>query len=336
MDAPSVQYVTTDDGIRIAYAAVGEGLPFVFMPGPVPMEIIWGFPRPLLPWVDGLSARFRVILHDHRGIGLSSREDSERSMAGWVRDIEAVVRALGVTRFVLFAAAGFGHAALHYALAHPQSVMALIIVATPISGRAWSPAMHDVLPKEDWLLFMRSAIPSELTQDESRRYLDVMLRNSDPQGAFRGQRTALESDMQAVLAQVKAPTLVMHSRDYLQLRPEESMKLAAAIPGARFVLLDGADLIGDHEQGLRAIDEFIESLPSEVAMATVKQPPGGLSSRELDVLKLVAAGRTNPQIADELFISRNTVQNHVASILAKAGLANRAEAAAYAQRNGLV
>ena len=54
------------------------------------------------------------------------------------------------------------------------------------------------------------------------------------------------------------------------------------------------------------------------------------------MLKLIAAGKTNPQIADELVISRNTVQNHVASILAKAGLANRAEAAAYAQRNGLV
>jgi DNA-binding NarL/FixJ family response regulator len=68
-----------------------------------------------------------------------------------------------------------------------------------------------------------------------------------------------------------------------------------------------------------------------------KEPayPDGLSEREVDVLRLIASGRSNPQIALELVISVNTVQNHVSSILAKAGLANRAEAAAYAQRRGL-
>ena len=61
----------------------------------------------------------------------------------------------------------------------------------------------------------------------------------------------------------------------------------------------------------------------------------GLSRREIEVLRLIAAGKSNPQIADELVISLNTVQHHVSNILSKTGLANRTEAAAYAHRSGL-
>jgi DNA-binding NarL/FixJ family response regulator len=61
-----------------------------------------------------------------------------------------------------------------------------------------------------------------------------------------------------------------------------------------------------------------------------------LSQRELEVLRLLAQGKTNPQIAESLFITRNTVQNHVASILTKTNLQNRAQAAVYAKEHGLV
>jgi class 3 adenylate cyclase/DNA-binding CsgD family transcriptional regulator len=64
--------------------------------------------------------------------------------------------------------------------------------------------------------------------------------------------------------------------------------------------------------------------------------PGGLTKREVEVLRLIAAGRSNQQIADELVISLNTVLRHVSNIFAKTGVANRAEAATYASRHGLV
>ena len=62
----------------------------------------------------------------------------------------------------------------------------------------------------------------------------------------------------------------------------------------------------------------------------------GLSPRELDVLALLADGRTNREIAGALFISEKTVSVHVSRILAKLGAGNRAEAAAIAHRLGLV
>jgi DNA-binding NarL/FixJ family response regulator len=61
----------------------------------------------------------------------------------------------------------------------------------------------------------------------------------------------------------------------------------------------------------------------------------GLSRREVEVLRLIAAGRTNHQISDELFISVHTVGRHVSNIFAKTGVANRAEAATYGHRHGL-
>ena len=64
--------------------------------------------------------------------------------------------------------------------------------------------------------------------------------------------------------------------------------------------------------------------------------PDGLSVREVEVLRLVAAGKSNREIAETLFISLNTVATHVRNILTKTGSTNRTEAAAYAMRHGLM
>jgi DNA-binding NarL/FixJ family response regulator len=61
-----------------------------------------------------------------------------------------------------------------------------------------------------------------------------------------------------------------------------------------------------------------------------------LSGRELDVLRLLASGKANADIARELFLSPHTVRNHISNILSKLQIANRTEAAAYAIRSGLV
>ena len=64
--------------------------------------------------------------------------------------------------------------------------------------------------------------------------------------------------------------------------------------------------------------------------------PDGLTDREGDVLRLVAAGRTNPEIAAELFVAEATVKTHINNLFAKTHVRSRAEAVQYAYRHGLV
>ncbi len=104
----------------------------------------------------------------------------------------------------------------------------------------------------------------------------------------------------------------------------------AQMANGTMMIIDGADAFGNAEQALRAIEAFLaEVAPLPSHGSTL------ISPREVEVLRLITAGRSNQQIADELVLSINTIARHVANILAKTGAANRTEAAAYARDKGL-
>jgi DNA-binding NarL/FixJ family response regulator len=107
------------------------------------------------------------------------------------------------------------------------------------------------------------------------------------------------------------------------------------IPNARLSLIEGRSSFGDASSGLKAIDDFLAEQAGQ-STRSIRPFPASLSSREVEVLRLIAAGRSNRQIADELVISLNTARKHVANILAKTGTANRTEAAGYAHDHALM
>lgn len=88
--------------------------------------------------------------------------------------------------------------------------------------------------------------------------------------------------------------------------------------------------------GMAGLPAHIEAARTLAKASAVEHYPAGLSRREAQVLRLVAQGKGNRQIARELFVSPNTVANHVSSILSKTHSANRAEAAAFAIRHALL
>jgi DNA-binding CsgD family transcriptional regulator/tetratricopeptide (TPR) repeat protein len=119
-----------------------------------------------------------------------------------------------------------------------------------------------------------------------------------------------------------------------------SMRLARNADGdadAARVLLEDARAAAER-MGMRALTEQIDNVRHSIDHASSPSSPSypaGLSAREAQVLRLVASGLGNREIAERLFVSPNTVANHIRAILAKTDSANRTEAAAFAIRNGM-
>jgi DNA-binding NarL/FixJ family response regulator len=108
---------------------------------------------------------------------------------------------------------------------------------------------------------------------------------------------------------------------------QEAARAAAA--------LGAAPLLADVTALARRARVRIETDGTEAVAAKAGIDAFGLTQREREVLELLADGRSNPQIAEELFISRKTASVHVSNILGKLGVASRGEAAAVAHRVGL-
>lgn len=107
------------------------------------------------------------------------------------------------------------------------------------------------------------------------------------------------------------------------------------IPRIKSLLAEGENVAKGI--GMPPVLRHIESLKQRMSLTKLKSDkhPDGLTAREIDVLRLVATGKTNQEISRDLFISEHTVANHVHNILNKIGVTNRIEAALYAAKIGL-
>ena len=119
------------------------------------------------------------------------------------------------------------------------------------------------------------------------------------------------------------------------------MSWRRCIPDARFAALEGNIHIpefGDQAGIIGAIRAFVDTPPRRGRAGDVTgwAAPLGLSAREIEVLRLLAAGLSNAAIAARLALSVHTVERHVVNLYTKLGIHGRAEATAYALRHGLV
>jgi DNA-binding CsgD family transcriptional regulator len=160
-------------------------------------------------------------------------------------------------------------------------------------------------------------------------------------------------DVTELLPRLEVPTLVLHRSDIPWLPVDIARGLASRIPDARLSILEGestAPYLGDTEAAASAIDEFFgegkvrrasqreaDALPSEGdGSGPTRGYPHGLTAREEEVLRHLAGGKTNGEIAEELFVSVRTVERHVANIYAKIGTRGRANATAFALSLNLI
>jgi pimeloyl-ACP methyl ester carboxylesterase/DNA-binding CsgD family transcriptional regulator len=334
VNVPPIQYVTTNDGFDIAYVTIGQGPALVMMP------FIFSNLQDFGPlgrnWVSGLAQRFRTVVYDSRGHGMSSRGLAEtHTMADYTTDLEAVLATAGIERCLLLGRVQSVHTAARYAVEHPERVAGLILVSGYIDIASWPQAMMRALPGQNWDLFLTSIFPSGLPLDALHRGVEAYRSTVTQQDYETAMRAISASNIENILPEIEVPTLVLHARDFKLLAQEEGRKLAARIKGARFAVVEGRSLLPDAEPGLRMIDEFLKDAGIDWRKSPTRAPSANLSSRESEVLRLVAAGKSNQEIADELVISLNTVGRHVSNIFDKTGATNRVEASVWARDHGL-
>jgi DNA-binding CsgD family transcriptional regulator len=353
MNAPPVQYVTTSDGYDIAYSVAGEGTPLL-LPPYIHSHVQLNWQNDLViarrtRVLRKLTRRARVITFDNRGQGLSSRGlPGNSTLTDFDLDTEAVAGRIEDKTFVFIACARSSHLAVRYIVKHPERVTALVLISAQRSmldstalGLAPPSGLFDLLPTQNWEFFLQTQVMPGLSPEEVRTATEMLKQTANP-GDYRiTWDTWRQSDISDLLPRVRVPTLVLHARDFPFLKPEEATRLAALIPNAQLAMVDGYDIMGDADQTVGAIEAFLADLPSSGesrnAQAVALSPaPSNLSERELEVLRLVAHGKSNPEIAKELFITRSTIQHHVSSILNKTGTQNRTEAVAYAKDHGIV
>jgi pimeloyl-ACP methyl ester carboxylesterase len=326
------------DGRRVAFATAGEGPPLV-LPAlwGSHLELEWTFPE-YRAFIGALASSRTVIRYDRLGTGLSDRfRPQDPDVATELRTLDAVLD--GHEQVSLLGISWGGCVAAAYAARHPERVTALAVVGGFAAGADAAPAP------------LREAIVATVRAHwgtGSRMLADVWVpgTNAATRDAFAAlQRAAADAetaavmleaiyatDVRDVLADVRAPALVVHRRDDRAIPFAMGRDLAARIPGARLVALDGdihLPWLGDRESVLAA-------LGAHRAPAAEPVVGGPLSAREQEVLRLIADGLSDADIAERLIVSPHTVHRHVANIRTKLRQPSRAAAAAHAVREGLI
>jgi DNA-binding CsgD family transcriptional regulator len=341
--SPVIQYVTTDDGYRIAYTVTGEGEPFLFTPCLLQNDILQHDPG-TADFVRALESRFRLIRYDGRGTGNSTRGvKPDMTIEDTLRDLMAVVDALRLDRFILYGDVFSSYTLLQAAFRLGDAVKALIMVnPVPFNGASLMPRMEPVYT-ESWELFTNTFATTYGAPGRTGEDIRAIVDHEDFVRLARSARGYYLTD---VLDKVTTPTLVLANRKPVDpARAATGREIASAIPDSRLVLFDGhtneflAAPGGGLPPAIPAIDDFLAALPSEPPRDAKEAPVdacASLSAREVEVLRLLASGKSNQDIAEALVISPSTVAKHVSSILSKTGTANRTEAATYAHRHRLL
>lgn len=341
MRIPSVQYVTTSDGCDIAYTASGDGPPFVFLPIFLNhAQYIWDR-YSFSPTMNALAGQFRLVNFDSRGMGMSTRGlPDSLSLDDYLRDLETVVDHLKLDKFVLLGSCQSSFLGAHYAARHPERVSGLVLVNGALSWNDWRlSSVYDRLPEEDWDLFLYNMVPQTRTPAESQRAVALMKDAMTQQEYLVSAKVWQTAGLAPVLSQLHTPTLVLHSHDFRLRSVEGPIELARRLPNGRLVLMESNLLFGEPGQAIDAITSFLQEIEQEACRPAVlleeSCPLGHLTLREVEVLRLLAGGESNREIASRLVISLRTVERHISNIYGKIGARGKADATAYAMRNSL-
>ena len=277
----TIRFCTTRDGVRLAYAVVGQGPVLVKAANWLShLEYDWNSPV-WRHWLMGLARNHQLVRYDERGCGLSDWQVDEFNLDAWVTDLETVVGALGPERFPLLGISQGASIAVEYAVRHPEQVSRLILYGGYIRGRLHRDLSPRQLEEMELMIQMikigwgkehaafrqvfSSLFLPEGTPEQLHAFNELQRLTSSPEIAARIVGGFQAIDVREQARRITQPTLVLHARGDLRIPFEEGRLAAATIPNARLVTLESKNhiLLEDEPAWNRFLDEVNTFLHEE-------------------------------------------------------------------------
>ncbi|WP_227369758.1 alpha/beta hydrolase [Halomonas sp. M20] len=268
-----IRFCTAKDGVRIAYACVGKGTPLVKAANWLThLELDWDAPI-WSPLFRELASEHLLLRYDERGNGLSDWDVGEISFEVFVADLETVIDNLGLERFALLGISQGAAVSIEYAVRHPERVSHLILFGAYAAGWRIHASPQTIKEREALLtltesgwgqdnpayrqIFSSTFMPSA-TFDELQWFNEFQRRTTSPENAARFLSAFGDVDVRHRLANVRVPTLVIHSQRDGRIPVSSGREIAASIPNAQFMSLesDGHLLLGREP----AAQQFVEAV----------------------------------------------------------------------------
>ena len=284
-----VRYCTTEDGVRIAYCVEGEGPPLVVCPWFIDSFALEHLVPELQAFMRRLGQGRRLVRYDMRGTGLSQRDVDDLSHSAQVGDLEAVVRAAGLKRFALWGRTNSGPTAIGYAARHRRQVSHLILWGTYARVADVMPpdALKSLaaLARANWTLAAQTVADLASRQEFpeiNARIADLYRQSTSGEMVERFFLANPDLDLTALLPTVKMRSLVLHRMNDPSIPFAAGQALAAGIPDARLVALEGAShnffIQGDQQRIVDEINAFLEedeAKPARIPATNEAAAPGG-------------------------------------------------------------
>jgi class 3 adenylate cyclase len=273
-NAPQTHYARSADGTNLAYQVSGDGpLDLVFVHAALPIDLLSedaGFIR-VRKRLDTFS---RTVWFESRGVGASEGDPRDCNLSEiFDADLTAVLDAAGFQRPALVAEDASGGRTIHFSVAHPERVSALVLINSYAhyvreDDYPWGlpPQILDGFVdalKDKWgtAAQVEMIAPSRIADERFRAWYARSARFiGGPDLVADMVRAGLEGDLRPLLPSISVPTLVLHREGDRYIHLGAGRYLAEHIPNAKLVVLPGDDhlfFVGDTDALVDEIEDFL-------------------------------------------------------------------------------
>jgi len=312
---PETRFCTSTDGVRIAYSTLGEGTPIVISQAyGFNFDLAWSRIPEVRTFIESLGQGYQLTWITPRGIGASERDIEDVSLDAQLGDLTAVIQHAGLGELELFGMYEGCAICIRYAVEHPERVRRLVLwgsyakprdALTPDNVETWR---HLIM--NDWSLARRAAANISFPDGPAnrQRWMSKTWKDSiKPEMMVKHIEGAGNVEVRAQLSRIVAPTLVIHSTGDRVVPIEMGKEVAAGIPDARFVAVEGTEAapFSSEYEVAATIRRFL----SDDASATPDGQPGASGAlRTVLFTDIVGHTEMMSRLGDER--GRNVLREH--------------------------